>query len=256
MPGCCVRTGCEGSGRGPPGVGRDEGYAGRGGAGEPGRGGCAAGRAAPVACAAGRGATGGFGAGRWTTRGVVEVGSGGVGVVGRCSSMRSRRVGGTTRPAGAFLGAAAGAGAGAAAIGASTGAGDGSAASAGGGSSIATAGAGGASDTTTGSGSGAGGGAGSASSNSGSTASVSGVAATTGLAVFTRRGGGSAGAAGLTGSGAFLACAPFLPPLGAGVSAKMSPVGSAMLRWRASRSTNWRATTSSIVLEALFTSMP
>jgi hypothetical protein len=29
-----------------------------------------------------------------------------------------------------------------------------------------------------------------------------------------------------------------------------------MLRWRASRSTNWRATTSSMVLDALFTSMP
>ena len=40
MPGCCVRTGCDGNGRGPPGVGRDDGpgYAGRGGSG--GRGGC------------------------------------------------------------------------------------------------------------------------------------------------------------------------------------------------------------------------
>jgi len=31
-------------------------------------------------------------------RGAAEVGKGGVGVVGRCSSMRSRNVGGTMRP--------------------------------------------------------------------------------------------------------------------------------------------------------------
>ena len=75
--------------------------------------------------------------------------------------------------------------------------------------------------------------------------------------VPTVRGGGSAGATGLGGSGAFLAAPPFLiPPFGAGVSAKMSPVGSEMLRCRASRSTNCRATTSSIVLDALLTSMP
>jgi hypothetical protein len=36
--------------------------------------------------------------GRGAIRGAGEVGSGGVGVVGRCSSMRSRKVGGTTRP--------------------------------------------------------------------------------------------------------------------------------------------------------------
>ena len=47
-----------------------------------------------------------------------------------------------------------------------------------------------------------------------------------------------------------------LAPLATGVSAKMSPVGSVMLRCRARRSTNWRATTSSIVLDALLTSMP
>jgi hypothetical protein len=41
-----------------------------------------------------------------------------------------------------------------------------------------------------------------------------------------------------------------------GVSAKISPVGSEMPRCFESRSTNWRATTSSIVLEALLTSMP
>jgi hypothetical protein len=36
----------------------------------------------------------------------------------------------------------------------------------------------------------------------------------------------------------------------------MSPPGSEILRWRATRSTNERATTSSIVLDALFSSMP
>ena len=39
-------------------------------------------------------------------------------------------------------------------------------------------------------------------------------------------------------------------------SANMSPPGSEMLRWRATRSTNDRATTSSTVLDALFSSMP
>ncbi len=41
-----------------------------------------------------------------------------------------------------------------------------------------------------------------------------------------------------------------------GPSANMSPPGSVMLRSRARRSTNCRATTSSIVLDALFSSMP
>jgi hypothetical protein len=77
----------------------------------------------------------------------------------------------------------------------------------------------------------------------------------TGFAVFTRRGGGSTGAIGFGGSGAFFAGAGFLP-FWTGVSAKMSPVGSVMRRCFASRSTNWRATTSSIVLDALLTSMP
>ena len=36
--------------------------------------------------------------GRGAIRGAGEVGSGNGGVVGRCSSMRSRKVGGTTRP--------------------------------------------------------------------------------------------------------------------------------------------------------------
>jgi hypothetical protein len=40
------------------------------------------------------------------------------------------------------------------------------------------------------------------------------------------------------------------------VSANDALDGTVMFRWRASRSTNWRATTSSIVLDALFTSIP
>ena len=45
--------------------------------------------------------------GRCTTRGVGDVGKGGVGVVGRCSSMRRRSVGGTTRPGVGGFGAGA-----------------------------------------------------------------------------------------------------------------------------------------------------
>jgi hypothetical protein len=75
------------------------------------------------------------------------------------------------------------------------------------------------------------------------------------LTVFTSLGGGSTGAAGFCGSGAFLPGAGFLP-LTTGVSAKMSPVGRTIFRCLARRSTNCRATTSSIVLEALFASMP
>jgi hypothetical protein len=73
------------------------------------------------------------------------------------------------------------------------------------------------------------------------------------LALFTRRGGGSDGAAGLAGSGALPGLRPFTA---AGVSANDAFDGTAMFRCRASRSTNWRATTSSIVLDALFTSIP
>jgi len=77
-----------------------------------------------------------------------------------------------------------------------------------------------------------------------------------GLIVLTSRGGPSTGAVGFGGS-AFFASAAFLPPFGgAGASANMSPPGSAMLRCRATRSTNERATTSSIVLDALFSSIP
>jgi hypothetical protein len=65
------------------------------------------------------------------------------------------------------------------------------------------------------------------------------------------------GAAGFAGSGFFAFAAGFFAPgFITGPSANMSPPGSVMLRSRASRSTNWRATTSSIVLEALFNSMP
>jgi hypothetical protein len=85
--------------------------------------------------------------------------------------------------------------------------------------------------------------------------SAIGAGAATGFTVLTRRGGGSIGAAGFGGSGAFLAGSGFLP-LCTGVSAKMSPVGNVILRCLERRSTNCRATTSSIVLDALFTSMP
>src|SRR5438876_7792311 len=123
IPGCCVRTGCDGSGRGPPIGGRDPGYAGRGPAGPPGRIGCAGGRpvAVPVCPAAppaaGRAVVGiagrsTFGATRGASRGCArgpgDVGSGGAGVVGRCSSMRRRSVGGTTRPGVGGFGAGVG----------------------------------------------------------------------------------------------------------------------------------------------------
>ena len=94
-----------------------------------------------------------------------------------------------------------------------------------------------------------------ASAAGGASGSASAAGSVAGFAVFTSRGGGRDGAAGFTGSAAFLAGTPFFP-LSTGVSANMSPPGNEMLRWRARRSTNWRATTSSIVLEALFTSMP
>jgi hypothetical protein len=73
------------------------------------------------------------------------------------------------------------------------------------------------------------------------------------------RGGGSACAAGLGGSAGaapfFAGPDGFLADLTA-PSENMSPLGSSILRCRASRSTNWRATISSSVLEALFNSMP
>ena len=57
-----------------------------------------------------------------------------------------------------------------------------------------------------------------------------------GFAVFTRRGGGSAGVAGRCGSGAF--GAGLRPRTGPGASANEALDGTLMLRWRASRSTN------------------
>jgi hypothetical protein len=77
-----------------------------------------------------------------------------------------------------------------------------------------------------------------------------------GFAVFTRRGAGIAGAAGFGGSGARPAGFLATPRAAAGVSAYEALDGTLSPRCRASRLTNSRATTSSIVLDALFTSMP
>ena len=222
MPGCCVRTGCEGSGRGPP-IGVAAGPRIR----RTRRAGRAAGtRGIPGARAdarrAGvqrrprrprpgwRGPVSGPG-GRGRARGGGVVGSGGVGVVGRCSSMRRRSVGGTMRP-GAGLGgggvrgacrgdvrqrgARRGGGAGGSA------ATDGASATGGGGDRRAAA--------TTGS---AGAGRRLSAprrrpvrrSGSGPSDVVRRPPRGRGFAVFTRRGGGSAGAAGFSGSGAFFA---------------------------------------------------
>ena len=74
------------------------------------------------------------------------------------------------------------------------------------------------------------------------------------MTVLTRRGGGSDGFGGAGGS-AFRPAAAFLT-LAAAPSAKMSPVGSVIPRFLASRSTNCRATISSTVLDALLTSIP
>ena len=180
------------------------------------------------------------------------MGSGGVGVVGGCCSMRRRKVGGTTRPGADGLADGSATTAGGTPRSTSVSGGEGTSAVA----STWTGAAAGASSTT-----GGGGSAGVSSTGSGSSSGAGGASASTGgvgaggLTVLTRRGGGRAGAAGLSGSGAFRAGADFLP-FPTGVSAKMSPVGKAILRCRARRSTNWRPTTSSIVLDALFTSMP
>jgi len=251
-----------GSGRGPPGVmfGRiGGGYDGRGGAGRvvippgpPGR--------ARLPVGGGGGAVGRGG----TTRsdGRRRGPAGRVGIAGTAdvpgafgSSILSLMLGGTIRPSG---GADLAGAAGAAATG-RTGAGG----SATGGGSSSTTGAGSAALATGGGGASSGsstGGGSSYSSSSTTGAAATGATATAGaagFAVFTRRGGASVGAAGFAGS-AFLALAVgfFAPGLAAGPSANMSPPGSVMLRSRASRSTNWRATTSSIVLDALLSSMP
>jgi hypothetical protein len=87
-------------------------------------------------------------------------------------------------------------------------------------------------------------------------AAVSVGAGVGGLAVFTSRGAGIAGVAGFGGSGA--RPAGFFAPVRAvaGVSANDALEGTLIPRCRARRETNSLATTSSIVLDALFTSMP
>ncbi len=92
------------------------------------------------------------------------------------------------------------------------------------------------------------------------TGSPAGAAGFTSAGFLTSRGGPSVGTAGLggsTGAPGFLAGAP-ARPLAAltACSEKMSPLGSSMPRCLAWRSTNWRATISSSVLDALFSSMP
>ncbi len=169
------------------------------------------------------------------------------------SSIRSRSVGGTNRPcavAGSDVGSSTGKG--------SNGGAGGSGITSGGSTKAADAGAGSAATR----GAGTGGSSIRCSTSTGGSSSTSagasgaGAGGAGGLTVLTRRGGPSTGAEGFGGS-AFFAGAPFFPPLaGTGVSANMSPPGSAMLRCRATRSTKERATTSSIVLEALFSSMP
>ena len=84
-----------------------------------------------------------------------------------------------------------------------------------------------------------------------------------GFAFLIRRGGPSVGAAGFGGSGA--GAAPFLPGAAFALavlacltacSENMSPFGRVMPFCLARRSTNWRATISSSVLDALLSSMP
>jgi len=212
-------------------------------AGAPGRAAIPAGAAL---AARGGGAKGLSGARRGTIRGAACVGKGASGVVGRSCSIRSLSVGGTTRPGTAFgrTGSTDGA---VCSTTLSTAAGALASTTGSTGESGSTIGGGG---SSTGSSTGGGGGGGADTSTSATAAATVG-----GLTVLTRRGGGRAGAGGFGGSGAFLAGAPFRP-LTTGVSAKMSPDGSEILRCRANRSTNCRATTSSIVLDALFTSMP
>ena len=267
--------GCDGSGRGPPGgtLGRIGGYDGRCGAGRvetpPGPPPGPPGRARfPVA-----GGSGAVGRGGTTlSDGLSRDAAGRVGMAGTAdvpgalgSSIRSLMLGGTMRPGlgAGFDGAVGAAAAGFAATGrAAAGAGGSSTTGSGAaGSSITGAGSSGCGVAAAAAGAGAGAssgssaGAGGASSSIGSSTAVAAGAA--GFAVFTSRGGASVGAAGLAGSG-FLAFAAgfFAPGFATGPSANMSPPGSVMLRSRARRSTNCRATTSSIVLDALFSSMP
>jgi hypothetical protein len=186
------------------------------------------------------------------------------------SSIRRRIVGGTNRPVadGGATGAAATV-AGASSIGSSTTGGSSNGGASGtitiGGASSTSTGGGG-STSTMGDGATKATGASTGSSTTGCAGAgvggaTTGTAVTSagayGLTVLTRRGGPSTGAAGLGGSAFFSAGAFFAAVLvGAACSANMSPPGREMLRCRARRSTNERATTSSIVLEALFSSIP
>ncbi len=77
-----------------------------------------------------------------------------------------------------------------------------------------------------------------------------------GLAVFTSRGAGIGGAAGFGGSGARPAGLLAPPRATAGASANEALEGTLIPRCRARRLTNSLATTSSMVLDALFTSIP
>src|SRR5690606_23901059 len=232
--------------------------------------------------AAGGGAAGRRAGGRGSTRGCR---SGGADTGRSGSSTRRRMDGGTTRPFGragscaaagaaawgmvsvedsSAAGAAASAGAAAdgsvtAAAGTASGAGSATGVSAGAGAGVSTAvgacsstgGAGGVSTTSRAS-TGAGGSAGGSDGGAGGGTGGRGAAV---LDAFTRRGGGRVGPFGASGTAGL---PPFLleRAVAASLNIWLGDEGSAMLRFRAWRSTNWRATTSSIVLEALFTSMP
>ena len=171
------------------------------------------------------------------------------------SSMRSRMLGGSTRlprAGGAWSAAGSGSGSGRGAGSGSTGSGGASITA---GVAASGADAGGAATTSTG-----GGAATSATWLSSWCSTSSGAAAgAAGFTVRISRGGGSDGAAGLGGSGAgcpFFGAAVLALADFTAASENMSPLGSSTPRCRASRSTNWRATISSTVLDALFSSMP
>lgn len=232
-----------------PDGGRDDGYAGRGEL---------PGRAADVGAAA-RGWAGaaGFGCGGRIARFGCSGGALGGALPG--SSIRRRMLGGTKRPA--VDGFGAGGGGVFTGAGASGSAGEGGAASTTGGADASTTGAStGGSETTMGGGTtiGAISSTGAGSTNTGSGSGAFGAGGAGGRAVLISRGGGNDGAAGFAGSAE---AAFFGPPAVffaafTAASEKMSPFGSSMPRWRASRSTNWRATISSSVLEALLSSIP
>jgi hypothetical protein len=180
------------------------------------------------------------------------------------SSIRRRIVGGTNRPVGGSgaVGDVAATGSGDSSIvssttgGSSTGGASGTITT-GGASSISTGGGGSISTTGGGATTAAGTSTGSSTGGGGAAMGAATSAGACGLTVLIRRGGPRTGAAGFGGSAFFGAGAFFAVVLdGTTCSANMSPPGSEMLRCRARRSTNERATTSSIVLEALFSSIP